>query len=136
MARAIPRPKIVRMNLDEHMPAADGLYSAGVAFEGCHLPMIREVRLLNLEQGELEVSDMVRPGMVLIPHGFGLIYNGTVDLDGASDNREAIIQNDSGATLYLRTAVEATQGLTKGGQSSVPQCGGISMISPSGAFRR
>ena len=28
--------------------------------------------------GELEVSDRVRPGMVLIPHGFGLIYDGQV----------------------------------------------------------
>ncbi len=28
--------------------------------------------------GELEVSDQVREGMVLIPHGFGLIYDGKV----------------------------------------------------------
>ena len=28
------------------------------------------------EEGELEVSDQVRQGMVLIPHGFGLIYDG------------------------------------------------------------
>jgi len=28
--------------------------------------------------GELELTDQVRPGMVLIPHGFGLIYNGEV----------------------------------------------------------
>ena len=26
--------------------------------------------------GELEVSHQVRQGMVLIPHGFGLIYDG------------------------------------------------------------
>jgi len=30
------------------------------------------------ETGELEISDDVRPGMVLIPHGFGLNYDGTV----------------------------------------------------------
>ncbi len=30
------------------------------------------------EVGELEISDKVRPGMVLIPHGFGLIYDGAV----------------------------------------------------------
>ncbi len=30
------------------------------------------------EVGELQVSDDVRPGMVLIPHGFGLIYNDRV----------------------------------------------------------
>lgn len=28
------------------------------------------------EVGELEVTDQVRPGMVLIPHGFGLVYDG------------------------------------------------------------
>ncbi|GBC63554.1 molybdopterin dinucleotide-binding protein [Desulfonema ishimotonii] len=30
------------------------------------------------EVGELEVSDQVRPGTVLIPHGFGLIYDGEI----------------------------------------------------------
>jgi len=30
------------------------------------------------EEGELQVSDQVRPGTVLIPHGFGLIYGGKV----------------------------------------------------------
>ena len=30
------------------------------------------------EQGELEVSDQIRRGTVLIPHGFGLIYDGHV----------------------------------------------------------
>ena len=30
------------------------------------------------ETGEVQVSDVVRPGMVLIPHGFGLNYNGNV----------------------------------------------------------
>lgn len=30
------------------------------------------------EEGELQVSGQVRPGMVLIPHGFGLNYNGQV----------------------------------------------------------
>ena len=30
------------------------------------------------EVGELELSDKIRPGMVLIPHGFGLIYDGAV----------------------------------------------------------
>jgi anaerobic selenocysteine-containing dehydrogenase len=30
------------------------------------------------EQGELQVSDQVRQGMVLIPHGFGLLYDGKV----------------------------------------------------------
>jgi len=28
--------------------------------------------------GELEVTDQVREGMVLVPHGFGLNYEGTV----------------------------------------------------------
>lgn len=30
------------------------------------------------EQGELQVSDQVRQGTVLIPHGFGLVYDGKV----------------------------------------------------------
>jgi len=30
------------------------------------------------EQGELKVSNQVRQGTVLIPHGFGLDYNGEV----------------------------------------------------------
>ena len=30
------------------------------------------------EVGELQVTDQVRQGMVLIPHGFGLIYDGEV----------------------------------------------------------
>jgi len=40
--------------------------------------IVRVVTEAGSEQGELEVSDMVRPGMVLIPHGFGLNYNGVV----------------------------------------------------------
>jgi anaerobic selenocysteine-containing dehydrogenase len=30
------------------------------------------------EVGELEITDQVRQGTVLIPHGFGLIYDGEV----------------------------------------------------------
>jgi anaerobic selenocysteine-containing dehydrogenase len=30
------------------------------------------------EVGELQVTDQVRQGMVLIPHGFGLVYDGEV----------------------------------------------------------
>jgi len=30
------------------------------------------------EAGELQVTDQVRPGMVLIPHGFGMIYGDEV----------------------------------------------------------
>jgi anaerobic selenocysteine-containing dehydrogenase len=37
------------------------------------------------EVGELEVTDQVREGMVLIPHGFGLIYDGKVN--GMNANR-------------------------------------------------
>jgi len=48
-----------------------------------------------------------------------LIYNGIVDLDGTGNNREAIIQNDGGVNAYFRAPIEASQGLTKGGQSSV-----------------
>lgn len=37
------------------------------------------------ENGELEVGDHVRPGMIQIPKGFGLIYDGRVD--GINVNR-------------------------------------------------
>ena len=30
------------------------------------------------EEGELQVTDQVREGTILIPHGFGLIYDGKV----------------------------------------------------------
>jgi anaerobic selenocysteine-containing dehydrogenase len=30
------------------------------------------------EVGELEMSSRIRPGTVLIPHGFGLLYDGRV----------------------------------------------------------
>jgi anaerobic selenocysteine-containing dehydrogenase len=41
----------------------------------------RQVRVFTeagKEEGELQVSEQVRPGTVLIPHGFGLIYDGEV----------------------------------------------------------
>ncbi|MCC6352941.1 MAG: hypothetical protein IT577_03590, partial [Verrucomicrobiae bacterium] len=47
------------------------------------------------------------------------LYGGTLDLDGAADNREAIIQNMSGGSFILRSQLEAGQGLTKGGTSRV-----------------
>ncbi|MDY6906530.1 MAG: molybdopterin-dependent oxidoreductase [Thermodesulfobacteriota bacterium] len=40
--------------------------------------MVRVSTRAGSETGELAVSDQVRPGMVLIPHGFGLIYDGCV----------------------------------------------------------
>jgi|GEM_PF-1461876 len=55
----------------------------------------------------------------LSPNGNVFIYGGTVDLDGASNDREAIIHNSSGNSIYLRTSVEATQGFTKSGTDSV-----------------
>ena len=30
------------------------------------------------ETGELEITEQVRPGTVMIPHGFGLLYDGKV----------------------------------------------------------
>ncbi len=39
---------------------------------------VRVTTAAGSETGELEVSDQVRPGMVLIPHGFGLVYDGKV----------------------------------------------------------
>jgi anaerobic selenocysteine-containing dehydrogenase len=39
---------------------------------------VRVVTAAGSETGELEISDDIRPGTVLIPHGFGLIYDGGV----------------------------------------------------------
>jgi len=39
---------------------------------------VRVTTAAGSETGELEISDDIRPGMVLIPHGFGLIYDGSV----------------------------------------------------------
>jgi anaerobic selenocysteine-containing dehydrogenase len=39
---------------------------------------VRVTTAAGSEVGELEISTRVRPGTVLIPHGFGLIYDGSV----------------------------------------------------------
>jgi len=39
---------------------------------------VRVTTAAGAEVGELQVTEQVRPGMVLIPHGFGLIYGDTV----------------------------------------------------------
>jgi anaerobic selenocysteine-containing dehydrogenase len=39
---------------------------------------VRVTTAAGSEVGELQVSDAVRPGTVLIPHGFGLVYDGKV----------------------------------------------------------
>jgi anaerobic selenocysteine-containing dehydrogenase len=39
---------------------------------------VRVTTIAGSEVGELQVSDQVRPGTVLIPHGFGLVYDGRV----------------------------------------------------------
>ena len=43
--------------------------------DGQHVRITTEA---GSETGELQVTDRVRQGMVLIPHGFGLNYKGTV----------------------------------------------------------
>lgn len=39
---------------------------------------VRVTTAAGSEEGELEISAQVRPGTVLIPHGFGLLYDGKV----------------------------------------------------------
>ena len=46
---------------------------------------VRVTTQAGSDQGELQVSQQVRQGMVLIPHGFGLIYDG--DVYGINVNR-------------------------------------------------
>ncbi|MCK9276268.1 MAG: molybdopterin-dependent oxidoreductase [Syntrophales bacterium] len=44
----------------------------------CDGQRVRVTTEAGSETGEVEISDQVRPGTVIIPHGFGLIYDGTV----------------------------------------------------------
>ncbi|MCP4667318.1 MAG: molybdopterin dinucleotide-binding protein, partial [Deltaproteobacteria bacterium] len=50
--------------------------------DGQHVRVTTEA---GSESGELEVTEQVCQGMVLIPHGFGLIYDG--DVYGINVNR-------------------------------------------------
>lgn len=53
------------------------------------------------------------------PVGNVLLYGGLLDLDGANNDREAIIHNSSGNSFFLRSQLEAGQGLTKSGAQRV-----------------
>ncbi|HPA21537.1 MAG TPA: hypothetical protein PLU30_27600, partial [Verrucomicrobiae bacterium] len=53
------------------------------------------------------------------PGGTVWTYGGTIDLDGSANDREAIIHNASGNSLVFRSAVQASQGLTKSGTDAL-----------------
>jgi anaerobic selenocysteine-containing dehydrogenase len=46
---------------------------------------VRVTTEAGVEEIELEVSEATRPGQVIMPHGFGLVYDGEVY--GANANR-------------------------------------------------
>ncbi len=50
--------------------------------------------------GELEVSDQIRPGMVLVPHGFGLVYEGKVYGINANDLTKNTHRDPLGTPLH------------------------------------
>ncbi|MCC6356323.1 MAG: autotransporter-associated beta strand repeat-containing protein, partial [Verrucomicrobiae bacterium] len=52
------------------------------------------------------------------PNGSVYIHGGTIDLDGASNDREAILHNASGNSVLLQSAIDASQGLTKSGNDN------------------
>ncbi len=48
-----------------------------------------------------------------------LVYGGSLDLDGTANNREAIIHNASSNSFFVRSSIQASQGLTKSGTDAV-----------------
>ncbi len=53
------------------------------------------------------------------PGGTTYLWRGILDLDGASNNREAIVHASAGVSLVLRNTIEAANGLTKSGDNYV-----------------
>lgn len=54
-----------------------------------------------------------------LPGGSIYLWRGTLDLDGAANDREAVIHNSGGYTAVIRSTVEAANGLTKSGDNSI-----------------
>jgi anaerobic selenocysteine-containing dehydrogenase len=72
--------------------------------------MVRVTTEAGVEQIELEVSEATRPGQLIMPHGFGLVYDGRVY--GANANRlvkNTVRDEMAGTPLhkYVRCRVEA-----------------------------
>ena len=55
-------------------PPADDIVELGL--RDCRL--VRVTTAAGTEEGELEADNSVRRGTVIIPHGFGLLYEGKV----------------------------------------------------------
>ncbi|MBS3732570.1 MAG: molybdopterin-dependent oxidoreductase [Desulfobacterales bacterium] len=61
---------------------------------------VRVVTKAGSQTGELEVSNRVRTGMVLVPHGFGLIYNGKMYGINANDLTDAAHRDPLGTPMH------------------------------------
>jgi anaerobic selenocysteine-containing dehydrogenase len=61
---------------------------------------VRVVTEAGSEVGDLQVTDQVRAGMVLIPHGFGLIYDGEVYGINANRLTKATHRDSIGTPLH------------------------------------
>ncbi|MBS3731634.1 MAG: molybdopterin dinucleotide-binding protein, partial [Desulfobacterales bacterium] len=61
---------------------------------------VRVATMAGSQTGELQVSGQVRSGMVLVPHGFGLIYNGEVYGINANDLTDAAHRDPLGTPLH------------------------------------
>jgi anaerobic selenocysteine-containing dehydrogenase len=61
---------------------------------------VRVVTEAGSEMGDLQVTDQVRAGMVLIPHGFGLIYDGEVYGINANRLTEASHRDPIGTPIH------------------------------------
>jgi anaerobic selenocysteine-containing dehydrogenase len=62
--------------------------------------------------GELEVSEQIRPGTVLLPHGFGLLYDGAVYGINANQLTKNTHRDPIGTPLhrYIPCRIEAARG--------------------------
>ncbi len=92
---------------------------AGANENGRSLVMDDGVKLTSESGMILLGRDTGSPTGDTNPVGTVWLVGGTLDLDGTSNNREGIIQNMSGNSLVLRSQIEASQGLTKGGSQRV-----------------
>jgi anaerobic selenocysteine-containing dehydrogenase len=71
---------------------------------------VRVTTSAGSEVGELQTTDQTRPGMVLIPHGFGLLYNGAVYGINANRLTKSTHRDPLGTPLhrYVPCRVEGT----------------------------
>ena len=76
----------------------------------CDGQQVRVTTSAGSEVGEMQTTDQTRPGMVLIPHGFGLLYDGAVYGINANRLTKSTHRDPLGTPLhrYVPCRVEGT----------------------------